>query len=50
MKKIFSFFLMNKNSKKMKKISIKFLSRRGSKSPPLTIFLAEKTEPNYDTA
>ncbi len=46
---------MKKNSKKKerkitKKISTKFLSGRGSKNPPLTIFLAEKTEPNYDTA
>jgi hypothetical protein len=45
---------MNKNSKKKmkkkKKNFIKFSSRRGSKSLPLTVFLAEKTEPNYDTA
>jgi hypothetical protein len=47
---------MNKDSKKnikrkekMKKNFIKFLNRRGSKSLPLTVFLAEKTEPNYDT-
>jgi hypothetical protein len=33
----------------MKKNFIKFLSGRGSKSIPLIIFLAEKTEPNYDT-
>jgi hypothetical protein len=33
----------------MNKNFIKFLSGRGSKSLPLTVFLAEKTEPNYDT-
>ncbi len=33
----------------MKKIFIKFLNGRGSKSLPLTVFLAEKTESNYDT-
>ncbi len=38
---------MNKNSKNN---YIKFLSGRGPKSLPLTVFLAEKTEPNYDTA
>ncbi len=35
----------------MKKNVIKFLSWRGSKNLPLTVFLAEKmekTEPNYD--
>jgi hypothetical protein len=43
---------MNKNSKKKKKmikIFIKFLSGRGPKSLPLTVFLAKKTEQNYDT-
>ncbi len=49
MKKKF-YLLMNKNSKKRKKIKIKFLSGRGSKSLPLTVFLVEKTEPNYETA
>jgi hypothetical protein len=43
---------MNINSKKKKRKNnvIKFLRGRGSKSLPLTGFLAEKTEPNYDTA
>jgi hypothetical protein len=42
---------MNKNTKKKKeKNFIKFLSGRGPKSFQLTVFLAEKTEPNYDTA
>jgi hypothetical protein len=44
---------MNKNSKKKreksKKNFIKFLSGKGLKSLALTFFLAEKTEPNYDT-
>ncbi len=50
---------MNKNSKRRKKKEkkrkeknfIQFLSGRGPKSLPLTVFLAEKTEktePNYD--
>jgi hypothetical protein len=31
-----------------KNFFLKFISRRGSKNLPLTVFLAEKTEPNYD--
>jgi hypothetical protein len=42
---------MNKNSKKKRKKNfIKFISGRGSKNLRLTVFLAEKTEPNYETA
>jgi hypothetical protein len=52
-KKIFFSDEQKYHKKKEKKIKeknfIKFLSGRGSKSLPLTIFLAEKTEPNYDT-
>ncbi len=42
-------FFQRKKSKKAKKFFKKFLSARGSKSLPLTVFLVEKTEPNYDT-
>jgi hypothetical protein len=38
-----------KKKKVRKKNFIKFFSERGPKSLALTVFLAEKTEPNYDT-
>ncbi len=53
MKRFFLKIFWYKNSKKKRKIKEKifkkFLSGRGSKILPLTVFLADKTEPNYDT-
>ncbi len=55
-KKFFKKFFGTKIEKKSQtkesffKISKKFLGGRGSKILPVIVFLAEKTEPNYDTA
>ncbi len=49
--------MMNKQTKKIKENNLKkfykffnIFSGIGSKSLPLTVFLTEKTEPNYETA
>jgi hypothetical protein len=50
MKKIYFKIFCYKKSKKKRKSFLKFVRGRGSKSLPLSFFLAEKMEPNYDTA